>query len=164
VSGEPDLTEYDQQLLRAHFHMHWEERVEFNRACGIRVPRWDPDGVEFQLPYRDDLSAHPGVFHGGVLSALVDTCGCGAVMAGHDFRLGSRLTTVSLAVQYLSVAPGEGAVADGRCTRRGRNTHYAEVHVRSSETGKPLAQGLVAVNISGHRADFAKILAAARRG
>jgi uncharacterized protein (TIGR00369 family) len=164
MSGEPDLTEHDQQLLRTYFHMHWEERVGFNRACGIRVPRWDPDGVEFHLPYRDNLSAHPGIFHGGVLSALVDTCGCGAVMAGHDFRLGSRLTTVSLAVQFLSVAPDEGAVADGRCTRRGRRTHYAEVHVRSSETGKPLAQGLVALNISGHRADFAKILAAARRG
>jgi uncharacterized protein (TIGR00369 family) len=158
------LSEADQEALRAYFHRHWQEGVAFNRACGIHVPRWHPDGVEFELPYRDDLSAHPGVFHGGVLSALIDTCGCGAVMAGHDFRLGSRLTTISLAVQYLSAAPGEGAVARGVCTRRGRTTHYAEVHVDSTASGKPLAHGIVAVSISGHRADFDRILATARRG
>jgi uncharacterized protein (TIGR00369 family) len=161
--SDETLTDADQHALRAYFHLHWQ-RVAFNNTCGIRVPRWDPDGVEFHLPYREDLSAHRGVFHGGVLSALVDTCGCGAVMAGHDFRLGTRLTTVSLTVQYLSVAPWEGAVAHGRCTRRGRTTHYAEVHVESSETNKPVAQGLVAVNVSGHRADFDEILRAARRG
>jgi uncharacterized protein (TIGR00369 family) len=159
----PTLTDADQAAMRAYFHAHWEMRVPFNRSCGIRVPRWEPDGVEFRLPYRDDLSAHPGIFHGGVVSALIDTCGCGAVMAGHDYSLGSRLTTVSLTVHYLSVAPGEDMVADGHCTRRGRTTHYAEVHVRGSRSGKPLAEGLVAVNISGHRADFAAILDAARR-
>src|SRR5207245_4365536 len=48
----------------------------------------------------------PGIFHGGVVSALLDTTATGAVMAGHDFAKGSRLTTISLSVQYLSVAPG----------------------------------------------------------
>jgi uncharacterized protein (TIGR00369 family) len=157
------LSDEDQRLLRAFFRVHWEERVAFNRACGIRIPRWDADGVEFHLPYRDDLSAHPGAFHGGVISALIDTCGCGAVMAGHDFNRGSRLTTVSLAVQYLSVAPGEAVVAQAHCTRRGRTTHYAEVHVRSAGSAKLVAQGLVTVNISGQRDDFERILAAARK-
>ena len=46
-----------------------------------------------------------GIFHGGVVAALLDTTGSGAVMAGHDFAKGSRLTTISLSVQYLSVAP-----------------------------------------------------------
>ena len=144
------LTEEEQEGRRAWFRRHWQEGVAFNRHCGIRVIRWDGDGVELELPYRDDLSAHDGIFHGGVLAALIDTAGCGAVVAGHDFNKGSRLTTLSVTVQYLSVDPGQDVVAYARCTRRGRQNHFAEVVVRS-KADKDLAQGLVSVNISGER-------------
>ena len=116
----------------------------------MTVRRWDPDGVEMHVPFREDLGAHPGVFHGGVLSALIDTAGCGAVAAGHDYTIGNRITTVALAVQYLSVDPGQGAVAYARCTRRGKQINYAEVTV-CSDTGKALAHGLVTVSVSGER-------------
>src|SRR4029450_3514132 len=108
------------------FRRHWQEGVAFNRSCNMTVLRWDPDGVEMHLPLRDDLTAHEGIFHGGVVSALIDTAGCGAVAAGHDYSLSSRITTVALAVQYFSVAPWEGAVARARCTRRGRQLNYAD--------------------------------------
>ena len=144
------LTEEEQQRWRDRFRRHWQEGVGFNRACAMTIPRWDPDGVEMHLPFRDDLSAHPGVFHGGVISALIDTAGCGAVAAGHDFGKGSRITTVSLSVQYLSVDPGHGATAFARCTRRGKQLNYADVVVRS-DAGKELAHGLVTVNVAGER-------------
>jgi uncharacterized protein (TIGR00369 family) len=145
------LTDEEQVGRRAWFRRHWEEGVAFNQHCKITVRRWDPDGVELALPYADHLSAHTGVFHGGVISALIDTAGTGAVMAGHDFNKGSRLSTLALAVQYLSAAPGEDAVAYARCTRRGSLVHYAEVTVRS-ESGKDLAQGLVTAQVAGERA------------
>jgi uncharacterized protein (TIGR00369 family) len=144
------LSEDEQRRLRERFRRHWEEGVAFNRAAGMTVERWDPEGVEMHLPYRDDLGALPGMFHGGVLSALIDTAGCGAVIAGHDYDKGSRVTTVALAVQYLSVDPGQGVTAYARCTRRGKQISYAEVVVRSN-TGKDLAQGLVTVSVSGER-------------
>jgi uncharacterized protein (TIGR00369 family) len=158
----PDLTDADVQSLRRFFRYHWTDRVEFNRACGLQIPTWEPDGVVFALDYRDDLSAHPGMFHGGVVSALIDTCGSGAVMAGHDFRRGSRITTVSMSVQYLGAAPGEGVVAHGRCTRRGRSVNFAEVKVFSAASNRPIAEGLVASNIAGAREGFDRILAIAR--
>lgn len=145
------LSEDDQRRRRDRFRVHWQEGVAFNVACGIAVQRWEPDGVELHLPYRDDLSAHQGIFHGGVLSALIDTAGCGAVAAGHDYDKGSRITTVALAVQYLTVAPGEDVVAHARCTRRGRSVHYADVVVRSQDSGRELAQGLVTVSVIGDR-------------
>lgn len=144
------LSDEEQQKWRERFRRHWQEGVRFNKACAMTVRRWDPDGVEMHVPFREDLGAHPGVFHGGVLSALIDTAGCGAVAAGHDYANGNRITTVALAVQYLSVDPGQGAVAYARCTRRGKQINYAEVTV-CSDTGKALAQGLVTVSVSGER-------------
>jgi uncharacterized protein (TIGR00369 family) len=146
------MSEEQQAAWRERFHRHWQDGVAFNRACNMTVTRWEPDGIEMHLPFRDDLGAHPGVFHGGVLSALIDTAGCGAVAAGHDYNRGNRITTVALSVQYLSVDPGHGAVAYAHCTRRGMQISYAEVTVRS-DGGKPLAQGLVTVSVTGKRAD-----------
>jgi uncharacterized protein (TIGR00369 family) len=146
----PLLTEEQQQERRAWFRRHWEEGVAFNRTCRITVRRWELDGVELDLPYAAELSAHEGIFHGGVIAALIDTSATAAVMAGHDFNLGSRAATVSMAVQYLSAAPNEDVVAYARCTRRGKRTHFAEVTVRS-QSGRAIAQGLVTVSVAGKR-------------
>ncbi len=117
------LTEQEQEQEQRHewFREHWAHGIPFNQHCGIEVRRWDDEAVELFLPYAEVLSAHAGIFHGGVVSALLDTTATGAVMAGHDFAKGSRLTTISLSVQYLSVAPGEDLLATGWCTRRGRS-------------------------------------------
>ena len=102
------------------------------------------------LPYRDDLSAHDGILHGGVVG--VDRHrGLRAVAAGHDYNKGSRITTIALAVQYFTVAPGRDIVAYARCRRRGSQVNYSDVVVRSADTDKELAQGLVTVGISGER-------------
>jgi len=146
-----ELSEEEQQRRREWFRRHWEEGVAFNRHMGLRVQRWDVDAVECVLPYAGEFSAHEGVFHGGVVSALIDTCGCGAILAGHDFTRGSRIVTLSMAVQYLGVAPGEDAVATGHCTRRGRLVHHADVVVRGVSSGRLMAQGLVTASIDGER-------------
>jgi uncharacterized protein (TIGR00369 family) len=136
---------------RDWFREHWAHGVPFNKHCGIEVRHWDAESVELFLPYSALLSAHAGIFHGGVVSALIDTTASGAVMAGHDFAKGSRLTTISLSVQFLSVAPGEDLLAVGRCTRRGRSVHFAEAQARGAASGKVVATGQVAVSIFGER-------------
>ena len=147
------LTDDQQQQRREWFRSHWQTGVAFNLASGISVRRWDPDGVELLLPYRDDLTAHDGIFHGGVIAALVDTAGCGAVAAGHDFDHGSRIATVMLSLQYLAAVPRESVVAHATCTKRGRRTQFAEVTVFSL-SGVVVAHGLVTVNTSGERRGF----------
>ena len=140
-----------EQERREWFREHWAHGIPFNKHCGIEVRRWDDEAVELFLPYADVLSAHDGIFHGGVVAALLDTTASGAVMAGHDFAKGSRLTTISLSVQYLSVAPGEDLVAAGRCTRRGRSVHFAQAQACGAASGKVVATAQVAVSIAGER-------------
>ncbi|MCH5675566.1 PaaI family thioesterase [Streptomyces gilvus] len=144
------LSEQEQRDLRTWFREHWERGVAFNWDCGMRVRRWDPDGVEMALPYSERLTAHDGVFHGGLISALIDTAGGGAVMAGHDFAKGSRLSTVSLSVQYLAPALAPEVVAHARCVRRGGRVHFSEVEVRTAD-GSACARGQVVVSVSGQR-------------
>ena len=144
------LTPEQQERRRAFFRKHWTEGVAFNATMGVSVLRWDPEAVELEIAYSDAMSAHEGIFHGGVLAALIDTAGAGAVMAGHDFNLGSRLSTISLSVNYLSAASGKKLVASARCTRRGRTTHYASIDVRSDD-GKLVAHGIGAYLVAGER-------------
>jgi uncharacterized protein (TIGR00369 family) len=144
------LSAEQQERRREFFRKHWTEGVAFNVTMGVSVLRWEPEVVELEIPYSDAMSAHEGIFHGGVLSALIDTAGAGAVLAGHDFNLGSRLSTISLSVNYLSAASGSKVIASAHCTRRGRTTHYASIDVRSDH-GKLVAQGMGAYLVAGER-------------
>jgi uncharacterized protein (TIGR00369 family) len=139
----------EQMRRREWFRDQWTKDIAFNQHCGMQVRRWDDEAVELFLPYAEVLSSHPGIFHGGVVSGLLDTTGAAAVMAGHDFTKGSRLTTISLSVQFLTVSPGEDLLATGHCTRRGRSVHFAHAEARAATSGKLLATAQVALNISG---------------
>ena len=58
-----ELTELDR---RQWFREHWAHGIPFNKHCGIEVRRWDDEAVELFLPYAELLSAHAGIFRGGV--------------------------------------------------------------------------------------------------
>jgi uncharacterized protein (TIGR00369 family) len=151
MTSPAGLTEAEQMLRRDWFRRHWETNLPFNRLCRISVRHWDSDRVELVASYADELSAHPGIFHGGVLATLIDTAGSGAVMAGHDYNRGSRLSTATLSIQYLSVAKGEDVVAIARAVKRGRTVHVADADITGVTTGKLLARGQVTVTIEGER-------------
>jgi uncharacterized protein (TIGR00369 family) len=138
------------EARREWFREHWKSDIAFNRLLGVEILDWEPDLVRARVPFADRLSAHDGIFHGGVVATLIDTTGTGAVISGHDFNLGSRLTTVAMNVQYMSVARGEDLLAEGICSRRGRTLSFARVSVTSS-SGKLLAEGMLTVSISGER-------------
>jgi uncharacterized protein (TIGR00369 family) len=134
--------------LRARFRRIYQDEVAFNALIGMSITRWDPDGVRFEVPFRADLSSHADTFHGGVVATLIDATAGGAVLAGHDFAHGSRLSTVSMTVHYLSAAPGEALVAEARCSRRGRNLNSVHVVVTSAQSAKLVAEGMVVCNMT----------------
>jgi uncharacterized protein (TIGR00369 family) len=145
------LSVEQQRTRRDWFRSHWQNGVAFNRFCNMAVRQWDDGGAQVHLPFAEHLSSHPGIFHGGVVSALLDTTATGAVICGHDFALGSRLTTISLTVQFVGSAPGEDLLASGECIRRGRSVNFAQARVVGTESGKLVATAQVVANIAGER-------------
>ena len=132
------------------FQEHWSKHVPFNVELGLDIFVWEPGLVRARLPYADKLSAHDGIFHGGVLCSAIDAIGSGAVVAGHDFNVGNRFTTVNLNVQFMAVAKGPEVIIEGTCVRRGRRLNFARGRVLSLD-GDVLAEGTLTVNASGQR-------------
>ena len=132
------------------FEQHWRHHVPFNVELGLEIFEWEPGFVRARVPYQAKLSAHDGIFHGGVLSSAIDAIASGAVVAGHDFTLGSRFTTVTMTVSFMSVAKGDQIVVEGRCLRRGRRLNFARGTVLGLD-GTVLAEGMVTVSASGER-------------
>jgi len=145
------LSTDEQQSRRDWFRIHWQNGVAFNRFCNMSVQQWDSDGVQILLPYADHLSSHEGIFHGGVVAALLDATATGAVMSGHDFSLGSRLTTISLYVQYVGSSPGEDLLGIAHCTHRGGRVSFAEARALGASSGKLVATAQLVANIAGER-------------
>jgi len=147
------LPEGRQEELREWFRKRYTLGVRFNRWADMRVQRWEADGVEIMLPFRENLSGHTDLFHGGVLSALVDVTGGAAVVAGHDFAHGSMMSTVNLSVNYLVPARAPLVVAHGVCVKRGRRVNFSEVKVHDAE-GRLCATGQVSLIVVGERPDL----------
>lgn len=132
------------------FEDHWRKHVPFNVEIGLDITHWEPGFVRACVPYQAKLSAHDGIFHGGVLSSAIDAIAGGAVVAGHDFTLGSRFTTVNMSISFMSVAKGEEILVEGRCLRRGRRLNFARGTVLGVD-GTLIAEGMVTVSASGER-------------
>ncbi len=132
------------------FENHWRKHVPFNNLVGLDIIDWEPDFVRARLPFQERLSAHDGIFHGGALATAIDTIGMGAVVAGHDFNLSSRFTTVSMTIQYMAVASYQDVLIEGRCTKRGRRLNFARGTVLTA-AGTILAEGVLTVSASGER-------------
>jgi uncharacterized protein (TIGR00369 family) len=144
------LSSAEIEARSAWFEDHWRKHVPFNNLVGLEIIEWEPGCVRSRLAFAERLSAHDGIFHGGVLATAIDTIGTGSIVAGHDFNLGSRFTTVSLTVHYMAVAPNEDVLIEGHCTKRGRRLNFARGTVLTA-AGKVLAEGVLTISASGER-------------
>jgi uncharacterized protein (TIGR00369 family) len=89
---EPRLAELSELFL---------DRIPFNRVLGIRIAELTRGRAVFSVPFRDELVGDPTrpALHGGVISAVADTCGGCAVWSA--VGEGDRVSTIDLRVDYL---------------------------------------------------------------
>jgi uncharacterized protein (TIGR00369 family) len=107
-----------------------ESFIPFNTFLGVRVVEITPKLFRIEIPFRPELIGDPmrPALHGGVLSALADTCGGGAVWLGLD-DVRSRVSTIDLRIDYLRPARLEAIVAEARVVRLGNRVGVADVRL-----------------------------------
>ena len=117
------------------------QRPPFNSWIGARAVRADAQAreIEIMLPFRPEFSHHPAapMFHGGIISALIDIAGYAAVAVCH----GAPAPTISLNVQYLSPASAPELHARGILRSLGRSIAVADVEITAGRKAVALGRG-----------------------
>lgn len=125
-----------------------EQMIPFNRVLGIELTEARPGFARLEIPYRDELIGDPvrPALHGGVISALLDTCGGAACWTEIDPA--DRLSTVDLRVDYLRPGRKSRLVAEGRVIRMGNHVGVADiVAFHPDAPDEPVAHGKGVYNI-----------------
>lgn len=109
--------------------------IPFNQHLGLETLDVEVGVARMRLPFRPEHVGDPlrPALHGGVLAALIDTCGGAAVWT--LLKLTERVSTIDMRVDYLRPARPDALMAEARVTRKGR--HVAVVSVRVWHSDKP---------------------------
>ena len=102
-------------------------RCPFQAWLGLRATAITADGVELEIPWREELMSSPEAqsAHGGVLATLVDAAGCYAITP----RLGYTVPTVDMRVDYHRVAKPGPLRAHGKVLKIGRLVAVTEARI-----------------------------------
>jgi uncharacterized protein (TIGR00369 family) len=125
-----------------------EEMIPFNRWLGVRMTRAEPGFARLEIPFREELIGDPlrPALHGGVLSALADAAGGGAVWTViEDER--ARVSTIDLRIDYLRPAKLELVIAEATVVRVGNRVGVADVRLFQSDGSETIATGKGVYNI-----------------
>jgi len=126
-----------------------EQQIPFNQFLGMKVVHLGDGDARMEVPFRDEFIGDPfrPALHGGVISALLDTCGGAAVFTTMK-DVGERASTVDLRVDYLRPGRKERLIAEAKVIRAGNKV--AVVNLRAyhpGEADKPVATGIGVYNI-----------------
>jgi uncharacterized protein (TIGR00369 family) len=121
----------------------WLESSPFVAHLGIGIELMEPDRAVLSMPFTDSLPTMGDVVHGGAISSLVDTAAAAAAWSGAEVPERPRASTVTITVDFLRPARGQGIRADARIVRRGGSgLCFCEAKV-TAEGGTEVATALV---------------------
>jgi uncharacterized protein (TIGR00369 family) len=114
---------------------------------GASVEQVAPGSVTLILPFRDELSQQHGFFHGGIVSAMLDTaCGFAALERSAP---DAAVLTVEFKLNFTAPARGVLLRATGRVIKAGRTL---SVCLGEAEVdGKPCATMLATMMLTTDR-------------
>lgn len=124
------------------------EKIPFNRVLGIEILELSPGKALFSVPFRRQLIGDPvrEALHGGVISAVADTCGGCAVWSA--VRDEDRVSTIDLRVDYLRPGRPEELRCRGEVLRLGNRVgvaHMSLFHPSSPDECVAEAKGVYSV-------------------
>lgn len=116
------------------------EALPFSKALGMQIDALEDGRAVISMPYDDKLIGDPrtGVIHGGVVSALMDTCG-GAAVISHPLCAGAT-ATIDLRIDYMRPArPGKRLVAEAHCYHVTRSVAFVRATAHDGDIDSPVA-------------------------
>lgn len=141
----PRRSEEEQAKLDRELTELVEQRITFNQVLGLKVQQLRPELV-LRFEMRPDLVGHYhyGRLHGGVISAVLDALGGGALLVAmsekqahesaeqvmHRFL---KLGTIDLRVDFLRPGMGRYFVASAEITRLGGRVGSTQMRLHSDE-------------------------------
>lgn len=138
--------------IKAKIARQFMDAIPHSRHLGMKLTRIDNGMAEVELPYADFLVGDPktGVVHGGVVSALMDTC-CGAAVMSHpDSPMGTA--TIDLRIDYMRAAvPGQTIVAVAECYHVTRSVAFVRATTYDDDRANPVATATGAFTVEQPR-------------
>ncbi|MDO5612276.1 MAG: PaaI family thioesterase [Paracoccus sp. (in: a-proteobacteria)] len=128
------------QGARVRIAREFFESIPHVQALDIRIDDLGQGRAVISMPWAEHLVGDPrtGVVHGGVVSALMDTC-CGAAVMCHPNQPQST-ATIDLRIDYMRPAvPGQRLTARAECYHMTRSVAFVRAFAMDDDADNPVA-------------------------
>lgn len=139
-TGQGGASAPDGETDRARIARQFIEAIPHARALDMQVEALEGGQATISMPWGEHLVGDPrtGVIHGGVVSALMDTC-CGAAVMVHPTEPRST-ATIDLRIDYMRAAtPGQRITARASCYHVTRNVAFVRAVALDEDGDNPVA-------------------------
>jgi uncharacterized protein (TIGR00369 family) len=138
--GDKSLTEQEQQQRRQAV-ADLMPKTPFIGFLDLDFQKYEPDDVQIRLPFREDLTNDGTYYHGGVVSAVLDTTGALAAWSNHVFNKGARASTVSMSVNYVGACKKSDLICYARTVKRGKELVFTDI-TATDKDDRPVAHAI----------------------